>query len=125
MGDKVPAVDHVLHAIGTVVAPVSGAILFLGPTGVETDLPGVAALATGAGIAEAVHLGRAALRPASTTTTAGVGNPVLSLLEDAGSALLTAMAFLLPILGFVLVLLLFTAVGIWLLRRRGRRPAKS
>ena len=29
-GDKVPAVDHVLHAIGSVVHPASGAILFAG-----------------------------------------------------------------------------------------------
>ena len=35
VGDKIPAVDHVLHAIGTVVAPVSGGLLFTGQSGVD------------------------------------------------------------------------------------------
>lgn len=32
IGDKIPAIDHVLHAIGFVVAPVAGAVLALGVT---------------------------------------------------------------------------------------------
>src|SRR5689334_1486265 len=28
VGDKVPAVDHVMHAIGVVVAPIAGAVVF-------------------------------------------------------------------------------------------------
>src|SRR5215216_5278230 len=32
VGDKIPAVDHVLHAAGTVIAPASGAALFTGQT---------------------------------------------------------------------------------------------
>jgi hypothetical protein len=39
----------VLHAIGTVVAPASGAALFTGQTGLETDLPTLAAILLGAG----------------------------------------------------------------------------
>src|ERR1044072_5815079 len=29
IGDKIPAVDHTLHAVGMIVAPVAGAILFM------------------------------------------------------------------------------------------------
>ena len=36
VGDKIPLVDHVLHLLGTVIAPASGAILFTGQTGLET-----------------------------------------------------------------------------------------
>src|SRR5512134_3624976 len=57
VGDKVPAVDHVLHTVGTVVAPVSGAVMFTGQTGVDTDLPTLAAVVLGAGTAETVHAG--------------------------------------------------------------------
>src|SRR5687767_1708210 len=32
VGDKIPAVDHVLHSIGTVIAPISGTVLFTGET---------------------------------------------------------------------------------------------
>ena len=61
VGDKIPAVDHVLHAAGTVVAPASGAILFTGQTGAETDLPTLAAALIGAIVAGSVHLERAAV----------------------------------------------------------------
>jgi hypothetical protein len=38
IGDKIPAVDHVLHAVGSVIAPISGAVMFTGQTGVDTDV---------------------------------------------------------------------------------------
>lgn len=118
VGDKIPLVDHVLHVIGTAVAPASGAILFTGQTGLETDVPTLAAVVLGAVTAGSVHAGRAAVRPVATATTAGVGNPVLSLGEDLGSLALVAAAFVLPLLAVVLVLAL--AVSFVSLRRRLR-----
>jgi Domain of unknown function (DUF4126) len=124
VGDKVPAVDHVLHVIGTVVAPVSGAVLFTGQTGVDTDIPTLAAIVLGAGTAETVHAGRAAVRPISTAGTAGAGNPILSLLEDIGSALLVVLAFVLPVLALLLVVALLVMLFLgW--RRLRRRPAPA
>jgi hypothetical protein len=124
VGDKIPAVDHVLHAIGTVVAPVSGAVLFTGQTGVDTDLPTLAAVVLGAGTAETVHAGRAAVRPLSTAGTGGIGNPILSLLEDIGSAVLVVMAFVVPVLALLLVIALLAALFAgW--RRLRRRPAAA
>jgi Domain of unknown function (DUF4126) len=110
VGDKIPAVDHVLHAIGTVVAPVSGAALFTGQSGAETDLATVAAVLLGAGTAESIHAGRAAIRPLSTATTAGIGNPVLSTLEDLGSIALTVVAFALPVLALLMAVALLVAI---------------
>ena len=122
VGDKVPAVDHVLHVVGSVVAPVSGALLFTGQTGVDTDLPTLAAVVLGAGTAETVHAGRAAVRPLSTATTGGLGNPVLSLIEDAGSALLVVAAFAVPVLALLLVLALLVLLFLgWRRLRRLRR----
>ena len=37
IGDKLPVVDHALHLAGTVVAPVSGALLFVGQTADHSD----------------------------------------------------------------------------------------
>jgi Domain of unknown function (DUF4126) len=116
VGDKIPLVDHVLHLLGTVVAPVSGAILFTGQTGLETDLPTLAAVVLGAVTAGTIHAGRSTVRPVSTAATGGVGNPVLSLGEDAGSLLLVVIAFVLPLLALLLVIAL--AVGFFSLRRR-------
>ena len=121
VGDKIPAVDHVLHAIGTVVAPVSGAALFTGQTGLETDLPTLAAILLGAGTAESIHAGRAAIRPLSTATTGGLGNPVLSALEDIGSLGLMVAAFVVPALAFLAVVALVALIVVaW---RRRPRPS--
>jgi hypothetical protein len=121
VGDKVPAVDSALHAIGSVVAPASGAVLFTGQTGAETDLPTVAAIVLGAVTAGSVHLGRATLRPASTVTTAGAGNPVVSLAEDLGSGALVLAAFLVPLVALALTIALVAAVVVGWRRLRGGR----
>jgi uncharacterized protein DUF4126 len=118
VGDKIPLVDHVLHLVGTVVAPVSGAILFTGQTGLETDLPTLAAVLLGGITAGTIHAGRSTVRPVSTATTGGVGNPVLSLTEDAGSLVLVVIAFVVPLVALLLVVAL--AAGYFSLRRRVR-----
>ena len=121
VGDKVPAVDHVLHSVGTVAAPIAGAVLFLGEARTEADLPDLISLLTGGGLAGSVHAVRAGIRPLSTVTTAGLGNTVLSAIEDLGSATLTAVAFLAPLLAFLFVIALIPAgIVIWRRRRRAR-----
>jgi hypothetical protein len=120
VGDKIPAVDHVLHAVGTVIAPISGTILFTG----ETDASLILSLIAGGSTAEAVHAARSAVRPVSTVTTAGIANPVLSLLEDLGSALLTLFAFIVPLLA-VLAVVALLVLGLVLWRRRRSRTVAS
>jgi Domain of unknown function (DUF4126) len=120
VGDKVPAVDSVLHAIGTVIAPASGAALFTGQTGSDTDLPTLAAILLGGSVAASIHAGRATVRPISTVGTAGMGNPVLSLIEDVGAVGLTLAAFIVPVLaGLAVIGLVVVIVLAW--RRRRRR----
>ena len=124
VGDKVPVVDHVLHAVGGVIAPVSGALLFVGPTSDETSLPTIVSLVLGALVAGSVHTARAAVRPASTAATAGVANPVLSLGEDVASGLLTALAFVVPILAVALLVALLVALVVgWRRLRAALRGA--
>jgi len=119
VGDKVPGVDHVLHLIGGVVQPAAGAILFGAQTGIAGDLDPTLALALGAVVAGTVHAGRAGARPISTASTGGIGNPVLSLVEDVGAVGLTALAFLLPLLALVAVVLVVVGlVRVWLRVRR-------
>jgi hypothetical protein len=123
VGDKVPVVDSALHAVGAVVAPVSGAVLFTGQTGIETGIPTGVAAVIGALLAGSVHGGRAMLRPVSTAGTAGTANPFLSLTEDAVSGVLTAVAFVLPVLAFLLVAGILVAVAAgWRRLARRRRP---
>lgn len=122
VGDKVPVVDHVLHAVGGVVGPAAGAIVFAAQSGVAGDLDPNIALVLGAITAGTIHVGRASMRPLSTATTAGAGNPVVSLVEDAGAAVLTVVAFLLPILAALAVLAVVVAgILAWRALRRRRR----
>lgn len=121
VGDKIPVVDHVLHLLGTVVAPASGAVLFTGQTGLETEVPTLAAVVLGALTAGSIHAGRAAVRPVATASTAGVGNPVLSLGEDVAALVLVVVAFALPVLALVLVAAVVAAILSLRRRFRGRR----
>jgi hypothetical protein len=123
VGDKIPVVDHVLHVLGLAVAPASGAALFAGQTGDETGLPTLLALLLGGSTAGVVHAIRAAVRPVSTAGTAGLGNPVLSLGEDAASLLLVVLAFAVPVLAVVLLVLLVVPLALRVRRWRARRRA--
>lgn len=129
VGDKIPALDSVLHAVGTFIAPASGAILFTAETSLSSNLPPAAAAILGAVTAGSVHAGRTVARPFVTGTTAGVGNPVVSTAEDGTSLVLTILALAVPILAFVVVLALIVALG-WVALRairwaRARRGTGS
>jgi hypothetical protein len=122
VGDKVPAIDSLLHAVGTVVHPASGAIVFAGPTETPTDIPSIVLFALGASVAGSLHATRATIRPASTTLTAGAGNPVLSLGEDLSSAALSVLAVLAPLVGFLILLVVAVTAVLWWRRvARARR----
>ncbi len=123
IGDKVPALDSVLHAIGLAIAPASGAVLFAAQTDLTSDLnPAVGAL-LGALTAGSLQAGRAAVRPFVTASTAGVGNPVVSTAEDGASLAITVLAFVLPVLAFLLVVVALGLI-VWLVLR-ARRWARS
>lgn len=119
VGDKVPAIDSVLHAIGVVVAPIAGALLALAVTGNDGVDPAFAVV-LGVAAAGATHGARSIVRPASTTLTGGAGNPVLSLGEDATSTLLSFSAVIVPVVAFLMVLFLFGML-FWGVRRAWRR----
>ncbi|HEY7620665.1 MAG TPA: DUF4126 domain-containing protein [Solirubrobacteraceae bacterium] len=122
IGDKLPVIDSVLHAGGAVVHPVSGAILFAGEAGLK-DVPDVVSLASGAVIAGALHATRATARPVVTGSTAGIGNPVVSLVEDVGSVGLVVLAVIIPVLAFLLVVA--ALVGVVLVFRSARRRMQT
>jgi Domain of unknown function (DUF4126) len=129
IGDKVPIVDHVLHLLGMVVAPLVGGILALAAANALEVDPGFAAL-LGVVAALATQVGRTAARPASTATTAGAGNPVVSLSEDGASGTLSVTSIVWPVVAAILaVLVLVGLFVVWRkwrafgLRLQGRGPA--
>ena len=124
VGDKIPVVDHVLHAVGSGGAPGAGATRSPAHPGLDPVLRPPAAGGRGAATAGAIHAGRAAVRPVSTATTGGMGNPLLSLGEDAGSLVLVVTSFVLPLIALVLLVLLVLAlVSAWRRLRRVSYPS--
>lgn len=97
IGDKIPGVDHVLHLVSGWVSAAAGAVLFASQAGIADVSPAVAAV-LGLVVAGGVQAGRAAVRPASTALTAGVGNPVVSTVEDGLSLGLSLLALFVPAL---------------------------
>lgn len=120
LADKVPGVDHVNDIINTLVRPAAGGALFLSSNGAGTLNPVLAGL-LGLLVAGGVHATKATARPLVTATTGGVGNPIVSVIEDVISVIGALLAIFAPILvAIFLLVLIIVAVYVWR-RRRARR----
>jgi hypothetical protein len=122
LADKIPVVDHFLDSIQAFVKPIAGAVLAASVLAELTPLQAsVVGLITGGAVAGTMHLTKANLRLVSSATTAGLGNPVLSVIEDIGAVLGSVLALVVPIL--LVLLLVGVLVGIWSFIGRVRRRA--
>jgi hypothetical protein len=102
LGDKVPFVDHALHATYFLVRPLAAAILVGATVHSESQTALYAMMAAGALNALVVHGSAATARAASSATTLGFGNVVLSVAEDLIAAGGIVLAFGKPLLAAVL-----------------------
>lgn len=119
--DKFPVVDNFLDAMQTFVKPVAGAIVAAGVLTELTPLQAsVLGIVSGGAVAATVHLAKAKLRLASTLTTIGSANPVLSLVEDITSFFGALLSLLAPLFVACVVLLLLLGLA-WFLKRRFTR----
>lgn len=105
----IPGVDHLLDVLAGPIAVIAGIVV---SASVMTDLPQTVlwpiAIIAGGGIAGATKGTAAILRAQTGVSTAGLGNPVVSTAETAGSIGLAVLTLSLPLLAFVaIVLLLF------------------
>ena len=103
----IPFVDHLLDTISIPLATIAGSILFASQFADLNSFPQWAmALIAGGGTAAAVSSAFAGTRAASTATTGGIGNHLVSTTENAGAAVMTGVALIFPIIAFILVILL-------------------
>jgi hypothetical protein len=119
VGDKIPAVDHALDVIGTPLRPAAGALLAASVLGTVSDPLTSIVLGTAVGAPSALvpHAAKSALRAASTATTGGLANPILSFLEDAATLVTFALAVLVPLAVVALLGLTLWLASRWLRRR--------
>ncbi len=127
LGDKVPAVDHALNAAGWVTRPVAGAVAAASVFWAQDPTTAaIAGLIVGAPTALAFTGAQGGVRVASTATTGGLGNPLVSLVEDVLSVVTVFLALLAPILVPVLLLVLMVVLfrlGRKLKRRLAAQPS--
>jgi hypothetical protein len=119
--DKIPAVDTLNDGIQTIGRPLAGAILFAAGSGMAGELHPVLAFIAGLLIAGGVHAAKTIARPAVTASTGGMGNWLVSLVEDVLSFVIAVVAILVPLL----VLLLIAAVLLMYVRVAGTHGAES
>jgi hypothetical protein len=124
IGDKIPGVDHALHAVHTVLAPVIGAVAAVSAQGGDSTSPEVLTALLGGANALLVHATRAGTRVATTGATLGVANPFVSLAGDFATSALIVIAFLAPVVAAVL-LVLFTLQIIRWIRRLAARASNA
>ncbi len=123
VADKIPAVDHANDVIQTVVRPAAGAILFAANSNAISNIhPGVA-LVCGLLLAGSVHATKATLRPVVTVTTGGLGNPVVSTVEDIIAVVVSILSILVPVFTFVALMVFFVYAFRWWRRRRANKVA--
>lgn len=122
--DKIPLVDHGLHLAGTVTRPAAAAFaMYATLNHADPTAAAIAALILAAPTALAVHGAAAGARLASTATTAGLGNPLLSGAEDIIALAMAALAVLAPLA--IPLVLLAVAWLLWRFRRRSRGGGRA
>jgi hypothetical protein len=118
LADKIPAVDHALDAVQLFIKPVVGTIaaaaLFVHLPPLEATLLG---LVVGGTVATGVGLAKAKVRLLSSLTTGTMLNPVVSLVEDVVSAVVAAIAVLVPVLALACIV----GIVVWGARRLHRK----
>jgi Domain of unknown function (DUF4126) len=121
----VPGIDHLNDAVHTVVRPLSGVLIMASSNNVISNNSLPAAVIAGLALAGTTHAIKAGSRPLVTATTAGIGNPVMSVIEDLGVSGLIVLAFVVPLVALVItvILLVLTGRGIGGVLGRRRRDA--
>ena len=112
IADKVPTVDHLLDAVGTVARPAAGALaaasVFHNSDPAMATLLG---LIIGAPTAFSFHAAKAGTRATSTVGTMGLLNPAISFFEDLAAIILIFTSLLASWL--VPVVLLIFGFALW------------
>jgi len=104
VGYYIPWVDNVLDVIATPAAIVAGAIAMASTmVGLSPFLQWTLAIIAGGGIAGLIQAFTGVTRIVSTTTTGGIGNPVVSTAEAGGSITLSVLAVVIPFVAVIIV----------------------
>lgn len=116
----IPWVDNLLDTIATPAAIIAGTFSTMVVISGEMSqfATWAAAVIVGGGTAGAVQLNTVAFRGLSTATTGGLGNFVIATIELIGAILFSFLAFLLPVIVAVGVIILIVIAARWIRQRK-------
>ncbi len=106
----IPWVSNFLDSIEILLAPIAGMIMTASTLSMAGDfdptLLWILTIITGGATAETVELTTSVTRLATSVSTAGMGGPIIGLVEAISSAIISILAISLPILSTLLVIFL-------------------
>lgn len=121
-GYYVPWVDNLLDSIATPAALVAGTVITASAMPEMNDsLKWAFAAIAGGGSAGVVQTGTVLLRAASTATSGGLANPVVSTAEAGGSLLTAILAIVVPVIAVTILLV----IAIWVLMKLFSKKDKT
>lgn len=104
----IPWFDNLLDTIAVPLAAVAGtAVMVSTVADLSPVITWALAIIAGGGTASAIKGTAASTRLASTTTTAGVANPIISTVETGTSMVMSVFSIFIPIVAIFLVILIF------------------
>lgn len=110
----IPWVDNALDTIATPAAVVAGTVMAASLLGdVSPFMRWGLGIIAGGGVAGAVQVSTVATRGTSAITTAGLGNPLVSIGELAASIATTLLALVAPLLALAFVILALVGLRRW------------
>ncbi len=116
IGDKIPRIDRLNDRIHTLMRPVAGGFCFMAIASQDDDLNVWVAGALGLAIAAVTHTWKMRSRVAITSATSGLGNPIVSVMEDAVVIVVAICSAFVPLANAVAV-----PLGLLTLRRSYHR----
>jgi hypothetical protein len=120
----IPSVDHALDVIASPSAMVAGTVLAASQFGnIDPTLAWAAAAVGGGGVAGVSQSLNVAVRGASTLTTAGLVNPIISLVQSALSAIAAVLAIVAPVAAGILLIVSAALLIRVMVSRAARRRA--
>ena len=119
----IPWLDNLLDTIAVPLAAVAGtAVMVATVSDLDPTITWALAIIAGGGTATAIKGSTSTTRLASTATTAGIANPVISTVETGTSIVMSVFSIFIPILAIVFVAIIF-----WILFKFFKlfKPSKS
>lgn len=103
----VPAFDNFMRGLSAPLAAIAGTLMTVSVIGVEDSafLSWGLAFVTGGGAATLTSLTNTAVRGTSTVTTAGLANPLVSIIEDISAVVLPIVSIIFPLVVIVMLII--------------------